>query len=332
MNQQNLKLSDADRLLVPSKRGTVNFLLLDEFSNFSFAGMAEALQVANEISDDKQIGWRVISVYGTPVRNSVGRKVSVDGDLGAVGHSDLVVIFGGKNLLTCRDKRFETWLRRQSRLGVRFAGIWAGAHVLANAGLLAGMCATAHWSVLASLDECHPEITVQRNIFLRDRDTITCAGGAAALDLMLSIIAEHFGADISQKVAAELVYASGRSHIDEQPVAPFYCTSLRSEKVVKAIEIMSNCLDRPISPSAVASRIGISTRQLERLFQKSVGDTPKKFLMEMRLQKARTLLLQTELSVLEVALSCGFESPSHFAKVYKRKFGVSPHMDRKTVA
>ncbi len=160
---------------------------------------------------------------------------------------------------------------------------------------------------------------------------MTASGGTATADLMLSLIDRWQGSDLAIAVADQMVYNAVRNATAEQRVSLQSRNGMRNPHMAKAIQIMQDTLEHPpVSPTLIAGDIGISTRQLERLFGKYLNSSPKKYYMEMRLERARNLLVQTEASITDVALACGFESPpGHFSRVYRTAFGVTPpHLQR----
>lgn len=154
----------------------------------------------------------------------------------------------------------------------------------------------------------------------------TRGGGTA--DLMLHLIGQTHGEDLAISVADQMVYNAVRESSANQKVSLQARQGMRNPRLAKAIAIMRDTLEQPIAAARIADEIGLSSRQLERLFGKFLNTTPKKHYMELRLDRARLLLLQTEMSVSEVAYGCGFDSPGHFARVFKAAYGVSPVMQR----
>jgi transcriptional regulator GlxA family with amidase domain len=157
---------------------------------------------------------------------------------------------------------------------------------------------------------------------------MTASGGTATADLMLHLIDSTHGYDLAIAVADQMVYNAVRNSTAEQRVSLQSRNGIRNHHMARAIQIMSERLDEPVSPSEIASSLGISTRQLERLFGKYLNTSPKKYYMEMRLERAQNLLVQTEASIIEVALACGFENSGHFARVYRSTYGITPTLQR----
>ncbi len=223
-----------------------------------------------------------------------------------------------------------TWLRKQSRRGIGMGAVCTGAHILAKAGLLDGKRCTIHWENQAAFAEEFPEAELCNLLYVTDDSIFTCAGGTAAADMMLHLIAEDHGPDLSSLVADALIHAPVRGDADEQRLSVPARIGVRHPKLVNIIQTMERNTEDPISPSDLARGVNMSTRQLERLFRRYLNRSPKRYYMELRLEKARNLLLQTDMSVINVALACGFTSPSHFSKCYRSHFNRTPYRERGT--
>jgi transcriptional regulator GlxA family with amidase domain len=207
-------------------------------------------------------------------------------------------------------------------------GLCTGAHALARAGLLQGRRATIHWENHDSFCEEFEEVRLTKSVFVIDGNRITTAGGIASIDLMLKLIARDHGEELASTVADQLIYSSIRTDQDTQRLSIPTRIGVRHPKLAQVIQTMEQTIEEPISPSVLAEDVGMSTRQLERLFRRYLNRSPKRYYMELRLQKARNLLMQTDLSVINVALACGFTSPSHFSKCYRAHYGTTPYRER----
>ena len=165
-------------------------------------------------------------------------------------------------------------------------------------------------------------------MFVIDGNRYTAAGGTASIDLFLTLIANEHGEDLANAVADQLIYSSIRTDRDTQRLSIPTRIGVRHPKLASVIKMMEGNLEEPISPSILARDVGMSTRQLERLFRRYLNRSPKRYYMELRLQKARNLLMQTDMSVINVALACGFASPSHFSKCYRSHYNTTPYRER----
>ncbi|MEP5416058.1 MAG: helix-turn-helix domain-containing protein, partial [Lentilitoribacter sp.] len=168
--------------------------------------------------------------------------------------------------------------------------------------------------------------------FVMEGNRYTTAGGTSSIDLLLKILADDHGEELASVVADQLIYSSIRTDQDTQRLSIPSRIGVRHPKLSQVIQMMEQNLEEPISPSVLASDVGMSTRQLERLFRRYLNRSPKRYYMELRLQKARNLLMQTDMSVINVALACGFTSPSHFSKCYRSHYNTTPYRERGTQA
>ncbi|WP_348647024.1 GlxA family transcriptional regulator [Aliiroseovarius sp. S1123] len=304
------------------------FVLVDGFTLLSFAGAIDALRIANRASGKKLYDWVILSEDGGPVASSAGPCFVADGPLEELRRDDTLVLVSGVDAQSKCSTKLMNWLRREARRGVRIAALCTAAHILAKAGLLNDRRATIHWENHDSFIEEFEDVDLTKCVFVIDGKIMTAAGGTAAIDLILKIIAEDQGEDIANVVADQQIYTSIRTESDSQRLSVPTRIGVRHPKLSDVIRKMEANIEEPISPSVLASEVGMSTRQLERLFRRYLNRSPKRYYMELRLQKARNLLMQTDMSVINVALSCGFSSPSHFSKCYRSHYDTTPYRER----
>ena len=293
------------------------FVLLPKFTLLSFASALECLRISNRMSNQILYDWEIISENGTSIICSAGIEFSVDHDLNELNRDDTIMLCGGENIRAATTKRLLSWLRRESRRGLAIAGLCTGAFPLAKAGLLEGKRATIHWENQDSFTEEFENVELTKSVFIIEGNRMTTAGGTSSIDLMLKLIANDHGEDLANAVADQLIYSSIRTTQDVQRLSVPTRLGVRHPKLGQVIQMMERNIEEPISPSILAKHVAMSTRQLERLFRRYLSRSPKRYYMELRLQKARNLLMQTDMSVINVALACGFASPSHFSKCYR---------------
>ena len=203
--------------------------------------------------------------------------------------------------------------------------------MLAKAGFLDGVETAVHWHYHDLFAEEFPEVATVRNVFVAHEKIITASGGTAAADLMLHLIAKQHGSDLSTEVADQMVYNAVREGSAPQRVSLQSRHGIRNEHLSRAVALVEANMEEPLAPTDIADRLGISTRQLERLFEKFLNTSPKRYITEMRLHRARNLIVQTEQSITDIAMACGFNSTSHFSKVFRSHYGVSPISHRSTL-
>jgi transcriptional regulator GlxA family with amidase domain len=307
---------------------TFGFLLIPRFSLLAFASALEPLRAANRASGRTLYDWRLLSLDGNAVPSSSGVEVNCDADTESVERLHTILVVSGLHGIEYEDRATIGWLRRQARQGVRLGAISTGAYLLARAGLLDGYRCTIHWENLAAFAEAFPDLDISDELFEIDRNRLTCSGGEAALDMMLRLIQLEHGRDLATAVSENFIHERIRDQNDQQRMALRTRLGISHPKMLGVIALMEENLEEPLSRAELARRAGLSTRQLERLFRKYLGRTPTRYYLEMRLNRARTLLHQTSMSVLDVALACGFVSASHFSKCYREYFSRTPREER----
>ncbi len=308
------------------------FVLLNNFSLLSFASAMECLRIANRMSGQTLYSWDLQSEDGESVTCSGGAVFNVNGPLGELSRDDTILLCAGIKVQDQCTRRLMNWLRREARKGLTLGGLCTASYALAKAGLLDGKRATIHWENQDSFAEEFPDVNLTKSVFVTDTTRVTTAGGTSSIDLMLKLVADHHGEELANAVADQLIYSSIRTDQDTQRLSVPTRIGVRHPKLSKVIQMMEANIEEPISPAILASDVGMSTRQLERLFRRYLNRSPKRYYMELRLQKARNLLMQTDMSVINVALSCGFASPSHFSKCYRAQYQTTPYRERGTQA
>ena len=293
----------------------------------SFSGAIESLRLANRFSDGAY-SWDLAGEGGASATCSAGITYGLDRDLDELSRDDTVVLCGGVDIQAATNKKLLNWLRREARRGVTMAALCTASYTLARAGLLDGKKATIHWENQDSFSEEFEEVELTKSVFVVDGNRMSTAGGTSSIDLMLQLIASDLGEEIANTVADQQIYSSIRTDQDQQRLSIPTRIGVRHPKLSRVIQMMEANIEEPISPSLLAKEVGMSTRQLERLFRRYLNRSPKRYYMEIRLQKARNLLMQTDMSVINVALACGFASPSHFSKCYRAHYDTTPYRER----
>ena len=312
----------------PSPR-VIGLLLVPQFSMIAFTAAIEPLRLANRAAGSTLYEWRLYSADGAPVEASNGIAIGVSGRFSALRDLSAAIVCAGVDVQVPDHRELMACLRRLSSFGTVVGAVCTGTYVLARAGLLAGHRATIHWENYSSLSAEFPELEISRELFEVDRNRITCAGGTAAIDMMISLIARDHGADIAASVTDQLIHHRVRDADEHQRMDLRARLDVAHPKVLAAVAQMERSIERPLSCAALAVKAGCSTRQLERLFHKYLGHSPTRHYLSVRLEQARDLLRQTSLPIIAVATSCGFASASHFSKSYVEHFGRTPSAERK---
>lgn len=304
------------------------FLLVPGFSTLGFSCALDALSLANHHpSGRKYYTWRLLSESGAPVVAYNGVTVSVDSGLAELARDETLVVCAGEKAGQGSTKTLLNWLRRETRKGMDYGALSSGTYTLALAGLIGGKRVTTHWEYKTALAEMLPDVIMEDTIYSVDGRVFTSAGGAASMDMMLHRVHADYGVDMATWVADQMVYTVPRAHSHGQRMSLQSRPDVRNPKLLLAMQIMENNLEDPLGPDEIASIVGLSTRQLERLFAKYIHTSPKRYYLHLRLEKARNLLRQTDLSVTDVCVACGFRSLSHFSKSYRSAYGQPPGME-----
>lgn len=307
------------------------FLLLDNFTLMSLSSAVEPLRMANRIRRKDIYAWRTISETGAAVSASDGLQVNVDvgiEDDSSMNGLDAVIVCGGIRVEENSSKPLSKWLKAVNQKGIGLGAICTGSYILAEAGLLDGYRCSIHWENMAALTDLFPNVAVSRSVFTIDRNRFTSSGGTTPVDMMLHLITAQCGGDVSAAVAEQFIYERIRRPDDQQRVPLKHLIGHQSGKLVVAVELMEANIKEPISQEDLASYVGLSRRQLQRLFQRYLMCAPSRYYLQLRLQRARELLHQTGMSLVEISALTGFVSTSHFSKSYKAFYGHSPSAER----
>ncbi|TLX53864.1 GlxA family transcriptional regulator [Stutzerimonas nosocomialis] len=304
----------------------LHFLLLPGFSMMGLMAAIEPLRVVNRFRGESY-RWRLLSVDGASVQASNGMSLNVDARLDTILGGSLFVVAGFEPL-AAYGPGLARWLHQADHAGATLGAIDTGSFVLAEAGLFAGQRLTLHWEAVDAFRERYPQLTVTQELFELDGRRMTSAGGTASLDMMLTLIGRDHGEALAVSVSEQFVLGRIRSRSDHQRMQIASRYGVHNKKLVQVIGEMERCTEQPLACHALAAQAGITPRQLERLFRQHLGQTPSGFYLALRLDKARQLLRQSDLSVLEVSLACGFETPSYFARCYRARFATRPSLDR----
>ncbi len=308
----------------------IAFFLADRFSMFSLAAAIDTFRSANRLFGKNFYIWKTASADGESAMASNGLAIKVDYAIADVPDSDILFVCLGMAIDFPGKSKALAVLRNKGRRGASLGALSAGSYLLAEAGLLDGRRCTIHWENRASFMEKFPNVECTSNVFEIDRDRYTCAGGTTSIDLILEIVRLDFGTDLANSVANQFQHERIRSAGDRQRSGHEPNLSGKSEKLQTIVRQMTDHLDEPVSAVELAANAGLSVRQVERLFLRHLNMTPGRFYMRLRLERARELLRQTNLSILDIAIATGFTSHSYFAQSYRREFGRPPSEERRT--
>lgn len=298
------------------------FLLVEDFTHLALSCALEPLRIANLVAGRELYRWSCLAEGGQGARSSNGLVTQVDRGLSPLARDERLLVVAGLGVERRVTPGLLAFLRRERAAGRRIGAICSGALVLAEAGFLDGVEAALHWGYHDLMAERFPLVRLCRGVFVAGPRFDTAAGGTAAADLVLHLVARAHGPDLATAVADQMLYNAVREGSALQRVSVQARHGMRNAHLLQAVRLMEDSLEAPLRPAEVASRLGISTRQLERLFDRHLGTSPKRFAMDLRLTRARNLLVQTEQSVAEIAMASGFNSTSQFSRAFRARFGA----------
>ena len=312
------------------------FLLVDFYSALAFFSAVEPLRVANRLAGRTLYRWTVVTPGGEPAEASNGMRLMADQSLsafaaeaGRLGRAANLVVVAGFEPEIMGEGVLSPALQGMARRGVRLGAIDTGVFLLARAGLVGKGPVTLHWEAEAAFREAFPDIGLSDELYETGERLFTCAGGAAALDMMLDRIADSHGRDLALAVSEQFILDRIRRSSDHQRLSLSVRLKTANPHVLQSAQLMEAHLDEPLAIADIAKKAGVTPRQLERLFQGALGVSPGKHYAHLRLERARQLLRQTDLSVVEIALASGFSSASALSRRYREAFGMPPRADRK---
>ena len=305
------------------------FLLIPNYSMLAFISAVEPLRMANRAAQKPLYQWTVYTLDGQPVRASNGLEIACHQSIDKAGEMTKFFVCGGVDIADYWSKPLQFALRKIASRNIPVGALCTGSYLLARAGLLDGYKCTIHWENIASMREEFPKAQFSDDLFIIDRDRITCAGGQASLDMMLKLISDVHGSKLTAHISEQFMCERIRGAEDRQRIPLQLHLGANQPKLTEAVTLMEANLEEPISLNELSSYVGISRRQLERLFQKHLHCVPTRYYLNLRLNRARLLLLQTSKSIVDIALACGFISAPHFSKCYRDMFGIPPRDERR---
>jgi len=315
--------------LEPATRRRVAFVLLPGFSLLAHACALEPLQMANQLSGQLLYQTVTISLGEAPVRSGAELSLNAQHALGeALGPLDMVLVCAPAPLPYTLPPRLNEWLREQQGRKVCLGGLAGGTEVLARCGLLENYRATLPWQRFDAFSQAYPQVALSQQLFEIDRDRITCGGGTAAMDMMLTLIGEHHGARLAEQVSEHFVCDRIRLADERQHVPLKNRLGHAPQSLIDAVTLMEANIEEPLSTLELAEHLGISRRQLERLFKKYLQAVPSRYYLDLRLTEARKQLRESDSPVGDIALGTGFSSGAHFSTAYRNHFGLTPREER----
>ena len=310
----------------------IGFYLVPQFSMIAFSSAVEPLRMANQLTGVEHYTWSLISSDGEPVQCSNGIGIAADYAAGNRERFDAVFVCSGINIHRITDEAGLLWFKQLDKAGTILGAVCTGTYLLAKADLLNDRRSTIHWENLASTREQFPHLVISPELFEIDEDRYTCAGGIAPMDMMLCEIRVKHGADLATRISEQHMCERIRDHNDRQRVPLTQRIGASQPKLAEAVALMEANIEEPMTLDELSHHVGLSRRQLERLFQRYLQCVPTRYYLELRLERARQLLLQTSMPIVDIALACGFISAPHFSKCYRDTFSIPPRDERRRAA
>lgn len=313
---------------VPKKRLRIAFLLADRFTLSAFANFVDVLRLAADEADKSRpilCEWSVLSHDGSAVRSSCGVRVQPDTWLRDASAYDYVVVVGG---LIGDDSAIsgeaKAYIEAAARAGVSLVGLCTGVFILQEAGLLQGYrCCVSWFHHQDFLDRFDSETPVSDQLFVIDRDRLTCSGGHGAAHLAAFLVQRHIGQAAAIKSLNIMMIDDAWS--GERPQPGQQLTRRATDPLVKrAVLRMQQNIEVPKTIDDLARELDVGRRTLERRFRADLGQSPQKIYLELRLDKALSRLGATDDSITAIALACGFCDAPHLVRAMKAEKGLTP--------
>ncbi len=284
--------------------------------------------MANRLGAEELYEWPTFTMTGEAVAASNGLVIDPSGGIKDAVGLDVVFVCSGIRVRDAWSDSLKSILYKFDQKKTVLGGLCTGTYLLAKAKMLDGYRCTIHWENIASLRETSPNVVVSEELYEIDRNRYTAAGGSAPLDMMLQLIKREHGSELAISISEQFVCDRMRGPYDRQRIPLKLLVGTNQPKLTEAVALMESNLEELIVLDDLASLVGVSRRQLERLFKKYLNCVPRRYYLDLRLKKARQLLLQTDKSVAEVAIACGFVSAPHFSKSYRDRYNISPRDER----
>jgi len=308
----------------------ITFCLCPGFPLFCIASALEVLRHANRFEQEPFYSWSFLCEDDKPIQSNNGLWLVPDTKIENASPTDMAFVIAGFDPTKLEVPKLKNWLREQASSGRKIGGISNGAFILAQTRILDGHAATVHWEDFASFCVLYPKVLPRYQRFLIDRDRMTCSGGTSTLDLFLEVVRKDLGNDLSLQVSRQMLLREYTKVGNDEGESIFDGSHHFSLRVQRALSLIDAGTEQRLNVGELAAQVGLSRRQLLRLFRRETGKTPAEILIHRRLERAQSLVLHSHLPLAVVSSAVGFSSQSHMTSSYKKYFGTTPAEHRRT--
>ncbi|MCJ8170062.1 GlxA family transcriptional regulator [Atopomonas sediminilitoris] len=309
---------------MPAKR--IGFLVWPSTRPLTLALLDEALRVAGRLSKESMLhcSWWAVEGGDTPLSFPGIEFAAIPAN---IDDFDRIIVLADEPMAQVASAAANA-LRQAARASIPLTAVSAGVYVLAQLGLLDGVRTAVHWRWQDDFAERFPKVIATTHLFEWEKQRVTACGGLATLDVALALLGREYGGELAGSVSEELVVERIRDGGERQRIPLRNRLGSSHPKLTQAVMLMEANIEEPLTTDEIAQHVCVSRRQLERIFKQYLNRVPSQYYLELRLNRARKLLLQTSKSIIQIGLSCGFSSGPHFSSAYRNFFGVTPRDDR----
>lgn len=324
-----LKKSEIAMTLENPKGHRFGLVLVPGFSYLALAMAIEPLFIANWLARRKLFSWSTLSTDGFAVAASNGIQSAVNYPLGTTERFDVVLVLASFDARdAASDGRLLKWLRWAERAGADVGAIETGSEILAAAGMMGDHTAPVHWYNIEGMRERYPDVNVTDTLYSLSARRPISAGASTTLDMMTALIARLAGQELANEVAQHLLLQKRQGNDCQRTLDSRDQGTAARDPVTRARHIMASTIDEPVSCTRIATMVGVSERHLQRLFRQQLGSGMAQVYHMLRMERAHQLVQQTELTITQISVACGFSSLEVFSRTYRKAFNVSPSKDR----
>jgi len=331
LREPSLKRRQSNNVLKPDQNGiiTLSFLLLPEYAMISLLSAIEPLRVANRLAGKTLYRWQCLSENGQPVFASNDMALQQHHAIDEVATPRNLFVVSSFNPQNYINQVTISWLRQLNRQGSLLGSFDTGCYLLAAADLLNDHPVALHWEAIPAFEETYPRLKISPDLFQISANRITCAGGTAVLDLLFELLQQTDNSSLASSVCDQFIKGAIRQNSDKQRLNLAHSLNIYNPRLLRVLALMASQIDNPIDLKQLAQMSFVSLRQLERLFQQFLNCSPSHYYLNLRLHRAHQLLCESSLSTPEIAAASGFNSTSHFGRVYRKHFGITPGAQRR---